>query len=359
MKQTLGLRTQQRLAILGRLRMADWIEMPEKEFARQVERVEKDELFRKLYFGVPGLPSAIRRRRWPGGRLSSSFYDFDESRVTSGERVEVEGRLDAQRDVLKLIQRMGRPAFERYFLHADEVVTLPEIAKRTGLSEAEINKVHNLLLEIGAEAEFAGAPKVAASAQGATCLAHLSKSGDKITFDFVAPYWARGLYQVRYDDLESWKSSGTLSGDERRRLRHLLKRLETLNLRQSTVFRILESFATIQSDYLRTRSEPDLRPVSLRLLARRLQLSPSTVSRALAHRTVRMPWGAEVPMIAMVPGQRRVLKKILVGWLRETPAATDAVFARRFKVERGISVSRRTVNAVRHALVAEGESAGD
>lgn len=356
MKQTLGLRTQQRLSILGRLRMADWIEMPEKEYARQVERVEKDELFRKLYFGAAGLPSAIRRQRWPGARLSSSFYEVDEARVAAGERVDVEGRLDAQMDVLALIQRMGQPAFERYFVHAEEAVSLPEIAKRTGLSESEVGRVHDLLLEIGAEAEFAGAPKTAAAARGSTCLAHLAKSGDKIVVEFVAPYWARGLYQIRYDDLEAWKSSGQLTGDERRRLRHLLKRLETLNLRQSTIFRILESFATIQADYLRTRRDQDLRPVSLRLLARRLQLAPSTVSRAMAHRTVRLPWGPETPMIALVPGQRRVLKEILEGWLKETPSATDGAFARRFKVERGIDVSRRTVNAVRHALAPRKET---
>jgi hypothetical protein len=361
MKQSLGLRTQQRLAILGRLRMADWIEMPEREFARQIERVEKDALFRKLYFGAPGLPSAIRRRRWPGGRMSSSFYEIDESRVASaGERVDVEGRLDARRDVLALIKRIGQKPFERYFLHADEAVSLLEIAKRTGLSEEEVGRVHDLLLEIGAEAEFAGAPEAAAAERGTTCLAQLTKDGDKIAFEFVAPYWARGLYQVRYDDLESWKSSGTLNGDERRRLRHLLKRLETLNLRQSTVFRILESFATIQADYLRTRRDEDMRPVSLRLLARRLQLSPSTVSRALSRRAIRLPWGAEVPMIALVPGQRRVLKEILSRWLAESPASTDAEFTRRFKVERGIAVSRRTVNAVRHALAAakEGEERG-
>ena len=159
MKQSVGLRTQQRLAILGRLRMADWIEMPEREFARQVERVEKDELFRKLYFGAPGLPSAIRRRRWPGGRMSSSFYDVDESRVASGERVDVEGRLDAHKDVLKLIKRIGQKPFERYFLQAEDAVTLPEIAKRTGLTEAEVGRVHDLLLEIGAEAEFAALPR--------------------------------------------------------------------------------------------------------------------------------------------------------------------------------------------------------
>ncbi len=355
MKQHIGIRAEQRLAILGRLRMADWIEMPEREFATQVQRVEKDPLFQKLYFGAPGLPSAIRRRRWPGGRLSSSFYDVDESRVSSGERVDVEGRLDAHQDVLPLIRKMGRQDFERYFLHAEEAVPMPEIAKRTGLPESEIRRVNELLLEIGAQAEFAGAPKTAPGARGSTCLARLTLEAGKPAFEFVAPYWARGLYQVRYDDLESWKTSGLLSGEERRRLRHLLKRLETLNLRQSTIFRILESLGVIQADFLRTRKAEDMRPVSLRLLARRLQLAPSTVSRALSHRSLRLPWGPETPMISLVPGQRHVLKDILGLWLAEQTVQTDAALARRLKQERGIDVSRRTVNAVRHALHQERE----
>jgi AraC-like DNA-binding protein len=335
--------------------MADWIEMPEREFGRQVERVEKDELFRKLYFGAPGLPSAIRRRRWPGGRLSSSFYEVDESRAASGERVEIADRPDARKDVIALIQKMGRRNFEKYFLRAEEAAPLPEIAKRIGLSDAEILKVHDLLLEIGAEAKFFGAPRASEAAPGKTCIAQLTRQDEKIAFEFIAPYWARGLYEVHRDALESWKSSGALGGEERRRLRHLLKRLETLNLRQSTVFRILESLATIQADFLRTRRDQDMRPVSLRLLARRLNLSPSTVSRALSHRTVRLPWGAEVPMIALVPGQRRVLKQILRRWITQSPQATDAELARRFKVERGIFISRRTVNAVRHVLAAEAQ----
>lgn len=350
MKQHLGIRAEQRLAVLGRLRMADWIEMPEKEFARQVAAVERDPLFRKLYFGAPGLPSAIRRRRWPGGKLSQSFYGVDESRSSAGERVGVEEKLDARREVVTLIKRMGQAAFERYFLRAEEGATLPEIAKRTGLTEAEVVQVHDLLLEIGAQAEFAGAPQAAPAVAGATCLARLTGEQGRAAFEFVAPYWARGLYQVRYDDLQSWKSSGLLDGAERRRLRHLLKKLETLNLRQSTIFRILEAISKIQSEYIGTRRLQEMRPVSLRLLARRLQLAPSTVSRALSRRTIRLPWGAEVPMISLVPGQRRVLKNILRLWLAADPKATDTALARRLKLERGIEVSRRTVNAVRHAL---------
>jgi len=353
MKQVMSVRAEQRLAILGRLRMADWIEMPEREFAQEVKRVERDPLFRKLYYGAPGLPCAIRRRRWPGGKLCSGFYDVDESRLSAGQRVDVEGSLDARRDVLPLIRKMGRPAFERYFLHAEEAVTLLEIARRTGLSEDEVRRIHDLILDIGAQSEFSGAPKSAATTRGNTCLARLTLENGNLGFEFVAPYWARGLYQLRYDDLESWKTSGKLDGPERRRLRHLLKRLETLNLRQSTIFRIMESMSVIQADYIRSRNDEDLRPVSLRLLARRLQLSPSTVSRALAHRTVRLPWGREVPMISLVPGQRHVLMDVLRHWLMDDPAVTDAVLARRLKVERGIDVSRRTVNAVRHAISEE------
>lgn len=350
MKQSLGLRTEQRLAVLGRLRMADWIEMPERVFAREVETVEKDPLFRKLYHGTAALPAVIRRQRWPRAKLSAGFYEMDDARIAAGERVDVEGKLDARQDVLPLIKRMGQASFERYFLRAEEDVTLPEIALRTGLSESEVSRVHDLLLEIGAQAEFAGAPQAAPAEKGTVCLARLTLEAGKPSFEFMAPYWARGLYQLRYDDLESWKSSGELDGEERRRLRHLLKKLETLNLRQSTIFRILEAVGNIQAGYLRTRRPEDVRPVSLRLLARRLQLAPSTVSRAMAKRRLRLPWGEELPMIGLVPGQRHVLKDILGLWLKDDPGQTDAALARRLKKERGIDVSRRTVNAVRHAL---------
>ena len=110
--------------------------------------------------------------------------------------------------VLPLIKRMGQPAFERYFLRAEEAVPLPEIAKRTGLTEAEVLRVHDLLLDIGAQAEFAGPAAAAPAARGTVCLARLTGEGGKAAFEFLAPYWARGLYQIRYEDVESWKDSG-------------------------------------------------------------------------------------------------------------------------------------------------------
>lgn len=347
----LSLRAQQRLALLGRLRMAEWIEMPESEFARQIEEIEKDNLFKKLFFGGEGAPRIIRRQRWPCTSLSGSFYDVSEQLVARGEPVDVEKLLGDRSDVLPLIRRLGRPDFERYFLYGDGAESLGEIARRTGVGLPEIQSIHDFLIEVGARAEFHLPSREPELAKSYACIAKVALDSGEPAFEFYSPYWARGAYRIRYDLLEDWKEEGRLSGPERKRLRHLLKKIETINLRQNAVFRILESLAKLQTEFMRTRRADLLRPISLRLLAHRLQISPSTVSRAISNRSIRLPWGKEVPLAALLPGSRRVVRDILSRWLENGMRATDAAFAEKLRKDYGIQLSRRTINAVRHDLL--------
>lgn len=349
--QQLRLKTDQRLAIFGRLRMADWIEMPEKEFAKEIEKIEKDPLFKKLFFGGGAVPSAIRRQRWPFGRLSSGLYEINEATMARGERVKVEEALGDKAGLLPKIRRMGREAFEKYFLHGDEPLSLAEIAKRTGLPLTDVQEMHDLLLELGAQAEFWMPSREPSMVRGYSCLARFSLEGEEAVFEFFSPHWARGLYHVRYETIEDWKQKGDLAADERRKLPRLLKRIETVNLRQNTIFRILESLAKLHGDYFRSKAEEDRRPISLRQLAHRLDLSPSTISRALTGRSVCLPWGKEVPLHNLVPGRRKVVREIVENWLKDNPKQTDAALAERLREERFIRISRRTVNAVRNELL--------
>lgn len=344
------LRTDQRMALLGRLRMAEWIEMPEGEFAREIEKIEKDPLFKKLYFGTPEAPGIIRRQRWPRSAFSGGFYEVNEQIMAGGQRVAVEELLGENAKLLPKIRKMGREAFERYFLYAEEALPLEKIAERTGMSLEEIEAVNDLLVEIGAQAEFAGPQPEPAAGGAYTCLARITIADSEPSFEFFSPYWARGLYRIRYDLLEDWKHGGNLDGSELKKLPHMLKRLETINLRQNTLFRILESLSQLQAEYLRTHRDDLLRPISLRNLAYRLDLAPSTVSRAIACRSAGMPWGKDQPLISLLPGRRKVLREVLSRWLEESSAATDSRLAQRLKEEYGIRISRRTVNAVRHEL---------
>ena len=352
--QKLALNNRQRLTVMGRLRMADWIQMPEREFAREVEKLEKDPLFQKLYFGDARIPGAVRRQRWPGGKLEGSFYEIDErTSAGAGERVGVEEFAAQRGSALAAIKRMGQKDFERYFLHGEDSLTLEEIGRRTKIVPEDVRSIHELVVELGARAEFEGTVTAPTAAPGrsAACLAKISLNAGAPAFEFYAPYWARGLYQIRFDLLERWKSGG-LTAEERRHLPALLKRLETVNLRQSTLFRLLETIARLQADYLTNERAEEMRPISLRQLARRLDLAPSTVSRAFARRSVRLPSEKELPLIAFVPGRRHVLRELLGRWLVENAAVTDAALAARLRSERGIAISRRTVNAVRHELKA-------
>ena len=352
--QKLSLANSQRLAVMGRMRMADWIEMPEREFAGEIAKLEKDPLFQKLYWGDKNIPGAFRRQKWPGGKLSGSFYEIDERTAAgAGERVGVEEFAERRGPALAAIKRMGQGDFERYFLHGEDALTLEEIGRRTKLEPEEVRAIHELTVELGARAEFEGKVESPAAAPGrqAACLAQLTLKGGAPSFEFYAPYWARGLYQVRHDLLDRWKEGG-LTQEERKHLPAMLKKLETLNLRQSTLFRLLEMIARLQADYLKSERPEDVRPISLRQLAKRLDLAPSTVSRAFARRSLRLPSERELPLIAFAPGRRSVLRELLGQWLAVSVAVTDAALVERLKSERGIAVSRRTVNAVRHELKA-------
>lgn len=346
-----GLRTDQRMALFGRLRMAEWIEMSEPEFSAEIAKLEKDPLFRKLCAGAGPGQNAVRRQRWPKGELSSGFYEFNEGVLAGGERVRVEEILGEKALLLPKIRKMGRAAFEKYFLYGEEPVTLEEIATRTGLSLADVQGINEILLEIGSEAEFSR-PGREPGVRAYACLARLNvEPGEEApSFEFFSPYWARGLYHIRYDLIERWKDGTVFDGAELRRLPHLLKRMETINLRQNTVFRILEALTGLQTGYLKSQKEDLKRPISLRQLAHRLDLAPSTVSRALSGRSVLLPWGKEVPLIMLLPGRRRVLRQVLGQWLEADGSQTDARLAVRLNEEYGIKVSRRTVNAVRNEL---------
>ncbi|MBI4376770.1 MAG: hypothetical protein HY549_10015 [Elusimicrobia bacterium] len=334
---------------MGRLRMVDWIKMPEMIFAREIEKLENDSLFRKLRFGAPERPVAIGRSRWP----RSSFYgDFDllvQRTPSSGERVQVEELLETRGKLMAVIRKMGRAAFERYFLYGDEALPLAAIAGRTGLTQDEAERIHELVLEIGVQSEFNDPSASPTRGRAATCLASISLENGEPHFEFFAPHWARGRYEIHYDTLETWKDASWLSHEEIRRLPMLLRRIEIINLRQNTLFRIFDSLIRLQAPYLRSRREEHKCPISLRRLAQQLDLAPSTVCRAVAGRSVKLPWGQEAFMADLLPGRHKVIRAILSRYLDRGPAR-DKELAQRLSRERGIFVSRRTVNAIRHEL---------
>lgn len=342
----------------GRLTAAKWLSLSEPEVVKEISSVENDPLFKDLMYGAKDLPPLMHRRRWPASGLTGGFYELNEQLAAGGGDGDVSDILESREDLIKLIRRIGVEAFERCFLYGEEGKSLESTCRELGIPPEEGRRILDLVLEVGARSEFFR-PTAAPGQAGIRyhCIASIDKDrrdSEQLSFRFMSAHWARGRYVVLYDKLEEWKGRRNLTGEEKRGLRSLLKRVELINMRQDTLFQILSRVTTEQSAYLRSRDATRLRPLSLRELARRIGVAPSTVSRAVANRSVVLPWGEEAPLKALLTGQRYVLLSILADWVekgRVKRGVTDEELMACLAKEVGITVSRRTVNEVRRKVV--------
>ncbi|MBI3291192.1 MAG: hypothetical protein HYZ73_00020 [Elusimicrobia bacterium] len=342
-----------RAQIMGRLRIAQLLTLSERDLARLIAELETDPLFVKLRFPPrPGLRQVVRYERPPGARLASTFYELREELITHGEAVDVEALLAQHRGVIQLIQRMGQERFERYFLYGEEGLSLDEVAEACGLSLEEGRQVHEAIVAFAARAEFFQ-PMTLPAAQRFTVLARIERlrGGRQWGLAFTSPHLARGRYLIDLEALAQWRREGGITPAERRRLKRLVTTMELINLRQTTLHRTLAEILQRQQRFLTTRLEEHLTPLTLRALAREFRVAPSTISRIIRQRSLITPWGEERPLADFLPSQRRVLRAWLVRFARETQGrVTDETLRQRLAREAHLTVSRRTVTALRHHL---------
>jgi len=341
----------------GRLTAAKWLSLGEPEVAREVLELESDPMYHEIAYAPGSDRTILRRRRWPASGIHSGFYELNEDMLSGGGDGDIQDILRDKKGLLALIRRIGIEKFEKYFLYGEDGCSAAEIAEAVGLKEDVVRRIISLVLTVGARSEFCR-PVPAPAARGIRyhCIAVIEqdpRDAENLYFRFLTPHWARGRYLVDYERLEEWKRERRLNAGERRRLRQVLKRLELLNMRQDTLFQILSRITTEQTSFLRTREDWRRRPLSLRELARRIGVSPSTVSRAISNRSVVAPWGAEIPLKSLLTGQRVVMLSILSYWAahgRVGRKVTDEELMRCLAQEAGITVSRRTVNECRRRL---------
>jgi len=351
-----------RQVLQGRLVAAKWLSLSEPQVCREIRDLEGQELFKELLCGRPSTAPILRRSRWPSSGLSKGFYELREEAAAGSDSGDVQELLEKKEDLFERIRRIGQDDFERYFLYGEEGIPLGEICRRLGISEADGGRILDLVLDVGMRSEFYQ-PGKSFEGAGLAChciaeIVHDPGHPEGPYFRFLSAHWARGRYVVDYDSLERWKDGRPMGPSEKRALKRILKTVELINMRQDTLFQILSRVTSEQAPYLRTRAEHLRRPLSLRELARRIGVAPSTVSRAVGGRSIRLPWGEEVPLRALMVGQREVILSLLAQWRQPGSSAgreTDESLREKLSREAGIRVSRRTVNECRRVLDSQGK----
>lgn len=335
------------------IRLSAMLEMREADYRRWVILLESDPLFRLLAQPPAGLPRVLRRRPWPKTRWSLPGL---ESAVPAQEVVAAETP-DVPPGVLAAVLAMGREAFERYFLHNEGEHTLEAAAAACRLPMDLARAVAGLVDAAALSAGPLPATPAGAAGAGPEVVAVFEAGRDGIALAFPSTHYARGRYAIDYDGLEAFKAAGVIAREDWGRVRELLGRLETVNAKQTVLMGLLGLARREQQAYLHSGDPARLTPLPQKEAATRLSAAPSSVSRALAGRAARLPWGEVRPLAALFPSRRTVAIEFVRAALTRRPALADRELRSLLRAQRGIRVTRRSVNDYRRTA-AGGRSHG-
>jgi hypothetical protein len=344
----------QRTVLLGRVKMAQAIQMPESEWAKLLSDVEKDSLFQELITAKPGGQAVVRYKRFGRSCLAGQFYEMQDTNVVGGSGISTETLLEQKKFVVGLVQKIGQDNFEKHFLYRENGEPLETVAAAVGVSLEEARQLQEFVVSMSVQAEFYHPSHLASADMPRPMLIGKIIQNQDRTFSmsYFSPHLARGMYEVNHAALKRWQKDRKLDRTEASRLRKFIGLLELSNLKQGAFSRVIDLLLEEQKDYLLTRDETKLAPISLRHVARTLQFAPSTISRVMGLKSVMTPWDREVPLSYFMPGQRRVVLSILEKTLTASNNhMTDAALSKKIADQYGVNVSRRTITACRHVLL--------
>jgi DNA-directed RNA polymerase specialized sigma54-like protein len=344
----------QRTVLVGRVKMAQAIKMPESEWAKLISDVERDGLFQELLDARAEGKRIIKFKRFSRTQLSGQFYESqDQDVVGSGADVSMESMLEKRADLLELIHKIGQDKFERYFMYREGSEPPETIAKECGVTLEQAKSLEDFIVEMSVQAEFYHPSSLDGVAKvRPTMVGQIIKNDDgNFSIAFFSPHLARGMYDIDRGALQRWQKSKKLDRNSSARLRRYIGLLELANMKQGAFWRVLDHLLKVQKPYFETQDPSKMAALSLRKAAAELQFAPSTLSRVFASKSVMMPWGHEMLILDLMPGQRRVVLEILDRILAaETGHMTDAALAHRIAEQHNVRVSRRTITACRHHL---------
>lgn len=280
-----------------RLKVAHIMELPEPEFGKMIHSIEKHPLYERYFSAENPHHRLFGHRRFPGTRFDSSFLELNESVATDAGTVDLQAFLEDKSEILQICRRIGQENFENFFLFNDGKHSLQEIAETCAITAEEVRKTMNLINDIAVQEQFATPSSTDNAALAWDKIGTLEKTDTNgLEIQYANLRYARGRYHIDYTRLAALRKENTLSRDEWNKLNDLIRQMELVNARKATVCMILDSILKRQKQYFLSQRKEQLEPFSQAELAKSLGLHSSTISRALARKTIIAPWREEIPL---------------------------------------------------------------
>lgn len=216
---------------------------------------------------------------------------------------------------------------------------------------SRVEQINNLIDDFSIMSGFCYPSTITSDAIRYSKVASVERDETGFTICYFSPSFARGLYLIEYGRFEELKATGALTEAEVRQAKYLFKRLTLINNYKDTLNRILQSIVHKQALYLESGNPKSLLPFSQKELARKVQLAPSSVSRAIRYKSIDTPWGQEIALKRFFP-KPKDFNLALIRQILETGArpASDEAIRKELSEKFGVAISRRSVANLREEL---------
>ncbi len=336
-KMLLSPRLKISLSTAMRMEMARTLEMPEAQVEVQARAIEADPLFKRL-----AAAGVLAVSEFPAARFSARRFAGYGLRISGGGLPEL---VDGNCDLARLMQGIGEERFQEWFL-GEKSFSDQDRARGCGITADEARRLREFMDRAFIQGEFeasAPAPEKVYSAVAGIGI----EDGKPVLAFFHREVWKQ-RYRVDKDRLAKWLAA--MSKAEAGKARNLLSRLELVEQRKTTLYRLLEEVLVVQSEYLRTGDPACRQPLTQKAMASRLTVAPSAINQLISNKTVQMPWGLEVPLSVFFPSAKEINRGRLYELVRANPALKDDELRREMERQHGVRLSRQSIVQYRKEL---------
>lgn len=353
--------------LMGRIKLTNFITMPESEFYKIIKEVENTEIFKKLTYPEDRNNKIISYKRYPSASFNRQLYEFKEEIISEVKRPGVEKLLCENEEIVKTIRLIGYENFRKYFLSCEEEAGINQIADNCCITVKEARNIIGLVNSVYVQEEFSnpGLPQTKPGNRDDsqfTCVARINllpvsagiKKGTaekkETEIEFFNLNYFRGRYSINYKKLSDIKKKGAFDKKELKITDKLIKQLELINARKTILYQIIMKIANKQKKYFETGRYKDMKLFTQRMLAAELGVSTGSISRVLNNKSIEASWSEQRPLRFFLPNIKQLRKEVIKDIFLNNKSKSDRIIAEDIEKQHGFKMARRTICQYRGEL---------
>ena len=300
-----------RHSVQAGIKLARLLELSEEDFASRIRELEANEFFKTLLdFKVVSVTPFGNTRF-----ASRYFARWGVSTASDGIPA-----LDERGDLALLLKKVGQTCFEEYFLQEGRLTDIDR-ARLCEITVKEAARLRDLVNSLYVQAEFDGSAGNATPSKTYSTVAGVMLEGGKPALAFFNREIWKGRYRI--DEDKQRQLLDLMPAAEAKRMERLLRDLELLEKRKTTLYRLLEFLLESQAKFF-ISGDPDKRlPLTQKSVSEKMDVLPSVLNRLISNKSIELPWGLEAPLKTLFPSRKSMLRDCLLDLIREYPSSTD------------------------------------